>query len=137
MIAFRNERERQTQARRCSTCKLPKHLAHFSGKCARCKICNREYTRWYRATNGGREPSQEYNARLAARLILTDEDRAASKEAARKRYRASELGKVTHHISVIRRKLRRQNPPSVKVQKTLVRLLARQAEMRSAKDWKK
>jgi hypothetical protein len=137
MIAFRNDRERLTESRRCSTCKLPKHLAHFSGKCARCKICNREYTRWYRATRGGREPCQEYNAKFSPRSMRTDEDRAASKEAARKRYRASELGKVTHHISVTRRKLRQQNPPSVKVQKTLVRLLARQAEMRSAKDWKK
>jgi phage FluMu protein Com len=137
MIAFRNDRERQTQARRCSTCQQPKHLAHFSGKCARCKICNREYTRWYRATNGGRESCQEYNAKLAARLILTDEDRAELKEAARKRYRASDLGKVTHHISVTRRKLRQQNPPSVKVQKTLARLLARQAKLRARQEQRK
>jgi phage FluMu protein Com len=137
MIAFRNEVERLTESRRCSTCRKSKHLAHFSGKCARCKVCNREYTRWYRATNGGREPCQEYNTKNAARLILTDEDRAELKEAARKRYRASELGKVTHHISVTRRKLRQQNPPSVKVQKTLARLLARQAKLRARQEQRK
>jgi hypothetical protein len=118
MIAFRNERERQMQARRCSTCKQTKHLSHFSGKCARCKICNREYTRWYRATRGGREPCEEYNARFAARPVLTVEDRAESKEAARRRYRASELGKLTHHISVTRRKLRQDASRSDRVRKT-------------------
>jgi hypothetical protein len=137
MIAFRNDRERLTESRRCSTCKLPKHLAHFSGKCARCKICNREYIRWYRATNCGRESCREYNAKFSPRSMRTDEDRAASREAARRRYRASELGKVTHHISVTRRKLRRQDPPSVKVQETLARLLARRAGLRAGKDRKK
>jgi hypothetical protein len=137
MIAFRNDRERLTESRRCSTCKLPKHLAHFSGKCARCKICNREYTRWYRATRGGREPCQEYNAKFSPRSMRTDEDRAASKEAARKRYRASELGKLTHHISVTRRKLRQDASRSDRVRKTLARLLQRRAELRARKDRKK
>jgi hypothetical protein len=137
MIAFRNEQEMITESRRCSTCKLPKHLSHFSGKCARCKICNREYTRWYRATNGGREPCREYNAKSSPRSMRTDEDRAELRKADRQRYRASELGKVTHHISVTKRRLRRQTPRSAKVQATLARLLKRRAELKARKDKRK
>jgi hypothetical protein len=137
MSAYRNDRERLTESRRCSTCKHRKHLSQFSGKCYRCKVCNREYTRWYRATDGGRESHGEYNAKSPARPILTDEARTESREAARLRYRASELGKVTHHISATRRRLRRQTARSPAVRRTLARLLRRRAELRALKDARK
>lgn len=133
MIAFRNERERRTESRRCSTCKQYKHLSQFSSKCYRCKICNREYMRWYRATHGGRESHGEYDAKSAAWPILSDEDRAESREAARLRYRASELGKLTHHISVTRSRLRRHTPRSDRVRQTLARLIRRRDELRARK----
>jgi hypothetical protein len=137
MIASRNDRERQTESRRCSTCKHPKHLSQFSGKCLRCKMCNREYMKWYRNTDGGRESHGEYNAKSGPRPILSDEARVESREANRRRYRASELGKVTHHISVTRRRLRTPTPRSDKVRRTLARLLQRRAELRALKNRRK